>query len=158
MGLSHITKTSSEKKEATFFLRLFGTLSDLSKARLCLAYFLCLPLLGLTYQTRHSHTHGDGWVWPGHPARLRGVPVRESPTSVSQAAALVLSWTGCGGWTWGQKWAWSKIIGEGCLVCSPTSVFAQPTRETKPWHVLADPCRKLKSWITYRSVWFDLIY
>lgn len=31
MGLSHITKTSSEKKDI-FFLYLFCTLSDLSKA------------------------------------------------------------------------------------------------------------------------------
>lgn len=50
----------------------------------------CLPPLSLTYQTRHSHTHGDGWVWPGHSARLRGVPVRKSPAAVSRAVAAVL--------------------------------------------------------------------
>lgn len=72
-----------------------------------LAHFLCLPLPGLTYQARHSHTHGDGSVWPGHPARLRGVSVRK-------CAAAALRWTAGGfvvGWRlWPRKG--SKVEGD----------------------------------------------
>lgn len=122
------------------------TLTWLFSTPPCLDHFLCVPLLGLTYQTRHSHTHGDGWAWPGHPARLRGVPVRKSPAAVSQAAALC--WVGGAvgepgakrghGPRWqlgGGRAVWSIHV---ALSLRKTHWY---TREAKSWHVLTDPCR-----------------
>lgn len=128
-----------------FVLGRFYTLFDLRATFLNTtvpSLLLHLPLLSLTYQTRHSHTHGDGW--PGHPASLRGVPVRESPAAVSQTATLCSRLEGL--W-WvnprpkrGQGPRWRQG-GERAAWSTHATLSLHNTRGEKSWHVLDDPYR-----------------
>ena len=113
-------------KNGVFVSAYAYALSDLSAAFLNTTVPGPLPVFHCSVshtKTRHSHTHGDGWAWPGHSARLRGVPVRESPAAVSQAAALSWLERGCGGWTWGQKGA--GFQGDGRVGRELSGLFMQ---------------------------------
>lgn len=74
-------------------------------------HFLCLQLLRLAYQSRHSHTHADGRAWPGHTAGPRGVPVHQITAAVWQPVAPRGGWWGRRGWNRGGGWTWA-----GCKV------------------------------------------
>lgn len=112
------------------------TLERLFSTPLFPAHFLCLPLLCLAYQTRHSHTHGDGWAWPGHSVRLRGVPVHECAAAVSRAAGLV-------GLQWVNPWPKGGRVTAGCR--ESCLVYSRSLRKTswytggeKSWHMLTN--------------------
>lgn len=158
MGLFHITKTSSEKKD-NFFLYLFCTLSDLSKACLCLAYFLS--------STAWSHIPNQTFAHPWWRLSVTGSSCEAERSSCSRVSHICLPGCRANAELEGLRWVnlgpkvgvvqdyWGGLsrLFTHFRLCTTHMRGKAPARAG--W-----PMQKTKEvdHLTFSVVWFDLLH